>query len=102
MKKIAITIFITFLCFFINSCKNNDVVASPDNDATEEQVLNDFADFVANPNYQDIQEKAGQLNTAVESLNSDQTDQNLNNARTAWYQAIQSGEQCEGFLFGPV
>ena len=100
--KIFPLLSIGLLAIALSSCKkdkntpeNNDVV-------TSSQVLEDFAQILANPNYQDIQSKANILNTAVLNLNTETTDSNLTVARLAWRNTRQAWESCEGYLFGPV
>jgi len=103
MKRIDVLLFVIGLTFLLASCsKKSDVVSSDDTPVNESLVLNDFAYTLANPNYQDIQAKAGILNLAVITLNTSTNDANLAAARTAWLNTRQAWEQCEGFLFGPV
>ena len=68
----------------------------------EQNVLNDFANVLVNPNYQDIQAKALVMNNAVITFNANPTDANLAAIRTAWKNTRAAWESCEGFLFGPV
>lgn len=70
--------------------------------ATEQTVLNDFADNIAVPQYADLQAAALDLNTKITALNTDATDANIEAARTSWKSLRTVWEQCEGFLFGPV
>jgi putative iron-regulated protein len=100
MNKNIITTIILGISFVLSSCKND--VVPPENNTSEEQVLNDFANKLANPNYADIQAKANFLNVAVQTLDTSTTDANLSAAQTAWYNVRQAWEHCEGFLFGPV
>lgn len=103
MKKVLITIvLLIWISLILSSCKSNDDIVSPDNTAMEEQVLTDFANVLANPNYQDIQAKAQLLNTTVQTLNTSTTDANLKISQTAWVNVRQAWERCEGYLFGPV
>ena len=70
--------------------------------ATHENVLRDFTDVLAIPNYQDIAAKALTLNQAIQALSASPTDANLSTAQTAWRNTRAPWEACEGYLFGPV
>lgn len=70
--------------------------------ATETNVLRDFADVVANPNYQDLQARALVLQQAVATLTADPTDAHLYAAQDAWRHTRAPWENCESYLFGPV
>lgn len=83
-------------------CKQPITAPTPETQATEAQVLRDFATYVANPNYLDIEAKATLLSQATQALSASTNDANLALARTAWRNVRQAWEQCEGFLFGPV
>jgi putative iron-regulated protein len=82
------------------ACKksNNDTTAS----ATQQQVITDFVNKTAMPQYKDLRDKATTLNTAVGTLSTSTTATNLEAARTAWRNVRSAWEQCEGFLIGPV
>jgi len=100
MKK-TVLILAAGATLFAVSCKKS----SNDNNtttATETQVINDFVAKTALPMYQDLQDKATSLNTAVNTLNTAPTEANLTAARTAWKNIRSTWEQCEGFLIGPV
>ncbi|MCW3125298.1 MAG: hypothetical protein JWO03_956 [Bacteroidetes bacterium] len=98
MKK-AFIISLSLTIMAIAGCKKPDTTATI---VTEQQVLTDFAGKLANPNYQDIQSKANDLNTAVVAFNSNATDANLATAQSAWRTTRAAWESCEGYLFGPV
>ncbi len=68
----------------------------------EQNVLNDFANVLVNPDYRDIQAKALIMNNAVVTFNANPTDANLAAIRAAWKNTRAAWESCEGFLFGPV
>lgn len=88
---------------FVSSCKkDNDDPITPPVTVTPAQVLTDFANFVAIPNYQDLQAKANDLNIKVQHLNDSITDTNLDIAQEAWRSVRIPWEQAEGFLFGPA
>ena len=68
----------------------------------EGKVLNGFAMQLVNPNYEDIQTKAGVMLNASNTLIANTTDANLLAMRAAWVNTRGAWESCEGFLFGPV
>jgi predicted lipoprotein len=102
MKNTFIIASLGLAALAFTGCKKDKPVTQ-NNDATLEQnVLIDFAGILANPNYQDIQAKAGIMNQAVITFNTTPTDENLEAIRTAWKNTRAAWESCEGFLFGPV
>jgi len=70
--------------------------------ALEQNVINDFVNNVALPQYNNLTLAAGGLNTAIVTLNTSPTDANLVAAQSSWKNLRRTWEQCEGFLFGPV
>jgi putative iron-regulated protein len=104
MKKITLSALLLSV-FVFNGCKkdDDDDTTTPEASAvTTQQVLDDFAHVLANPNYVEIASRANTLNTAVQTFNTTSTDNNLLAARQAWKDLRQSWERCESFLFGPV
>jgi putative iron-regulated protein len=81
------------------SCTKSNSNTQP---VDEGQVLNDFVQKTALPQYADLQAKATIFNNAVTALNTNATDTNMATARQAWKDTRQAWEQCEGYLFGPV
>lgn len=69
---------------------------------TSQQVVTDFVNKVALPQYANLQARAETLNTAVNTLNTTTNAANLDAARAAWRDVRSAWEQCEGFLIGPV
>ena len=65
-------------------------------------VLNDFANGIVLPTYTDLDNKAGELLSAVKALEADTSQANLEKAQQAWIAARIPWEQSEAFLFGPV
>ncbi len=65
-------------------------------------TLNDFANKVVLATYTDLDNKAGDLLTAVKALEADTNQANLELAQTAWKATRKPWEQSEAFLFGPV
>ncbi len=98
MKKITIALTCVAALFYGCHKTNNNTTTK----VTEDQVLSDFVQKLALPQYQNLQAKATALNSAVTALNTTPTDANLANARQAWRDIRTSWETCEGFLFGPV
>ena len=86
----------------LSGCSHAPTEPAKQTPATAGEVLSDFATYVANPNYQDIESQARQLEQAVQALAANPTDPNLQAAQGAWKKTRQPWEQCEGFLFGPV
>jgi predicted lipoprotein len=70
--------------------------------ALEQTVLNDFTNNVALNTYLSLSIAATKLNTSLDNLNTNTTDQNLATAQQAWRDMRTVWEQSEGFLFGPV
>jgi putative iron-regulated protein len=100
MKNSLYAIACVSLLTFAGCKKSNNNVTTTG--PTETQVLTDFSNDLANPNYQDIQAKAGVMNVAIDSLVVNTNTTNLNAARTAWVNTRRAWESCEGYLFGPV
>ncbi len=65
-------------------------------------TLNDFANKVVLATYADLDNRAGDLLTAVKALEADTNQANLELAQTAWKATRKPWEQSEAFLFGPV
>lgn len=72
------------------------------NDQLIQSILNDYVDVVVVPTYNLLSERATAFRQAVETLQNDPTDENLEAARDAWYAARIPWEQSESWLFGPV
>ncbi|WP_183560181.1 imelysin family protein [Mucilaginibacter sp. SP1R1] len=87
----------------LSSCsKSNNSTPTNTDGTAEAQVITDFVNVVANPNYIDIQTNASKLNDAVKTLVATPTQANLLATRQAWKDTRAAWESCEGFLFGPV
>ena len=65
-------------------------------------MLDDFANTVVLATYIDLDNKAGELLSAVKALAVDTTQGNLEKAQQAWKATRTPWEQSEAFLFGPV
>lgn len=101
MKTKLLLLFFVATVFAI-SCKKSNSDSTTTDATLEAKVLVDFAGVLANPNYSDLQTKAGVLKDAVNTLIASPTDANLLAAQTAWRNTRTPWESCEGFLFGPV
>ena len=89
--------------FFLVACSDeDDIDAQGDGHFDAATTLNDFANTVVLATYTALDNKAGELLTAVRALNSSKTQANLERAQTAWKAARRPWEQSEAFLFGPV
>jgi predicted lipoprotein len=102
MNRVVYTILAVSVLF--TACKKNDDTPSTEVSFTEmeQTVLNDFTNKVAVSGYSELKDNADALYTALNDLNTNATEDNLNTARTAWKSMRTTWEQCEGFLFGPV
>jgi putative iron-regulated protein len=65
-------------------------------------MLNDFANTVVLATYSDLDNRAGELLSAVKALEADTSQANLEKAQQAWKATRKPWEQSEAFLFGPV
>ncbi|MDR3714047.1 MAG: imelysin family protein [Puia sp.] len=68
----------------------------------EANVINEFTNKTALPQYDSLVKAATALNTAITNLSGSPTDDNLIAAQTAWKNVRTVWEQSEGFLIGPV
>jgi len=85
------------------SCSSND--DSADNDPNEglyTGVLTDLTGNVITATYNDLNEKAIALKTAINTLATTPNEVNLQAVKTAWSATRAPWEQSEGFLYGPV
>ncbi len=89
----AVTIF---------SCTKDDNNGEVDITALNTEILQHTASNVCAASYVDLSAKAGQLLTAVNTLNTTTTDGNLNTCRDLWKSIRQTWEKSEAWLFGPV
>lgn len=82
------------------ACKKSD--NNTNTTVTSKEVVTDFVNKIALPQYANLQAKATALNTAISNLNTTTNSANLTAARDAWRDVRSAWEQCEGFLIGPV
>ncbi len=97
-----ITALLCIAVFAITGCKKENTSTFSSSTTLETQILTDFPANLANPNYLDIETKAGIMNDAVAAFIATPTDNNLKAAQTAWKNTRGAWESCEGYLFGPV
>ena len=108
----TLSTFLALSIFFIGcglvGCGNDDDddndTASSDGTSTFDAAttLNDFANKVVLATYTELDNRAGDLLTAVKALEADTTQANLGQAQAAWKATRKPWEQSEAFLFGPV
>lgn len=100
--KYIISLASSFLIssIFIGACNKADLPV--DNSTLRENILSNSARNVGLASYQDMYNKTQQLLSAVNTLNSSTTDENLNAARQLWKDTRTTWERSEAWLFGPV
>ncbi|MDQ7961560.1 imelysin family protein [Flavobacterium lindanitolerans] len=87
--------------FFVN-CSNNDDSSNVDpNAGLYKEVLTDLSNDVITKTYEDLNNKAIALKTAVNALTIG-NETALTAVKDAWKAARSPWEQSEGFLYGPV
>src|SRR3569623_1811619 len=90
MKKIYFTVLMLGGALVLSQCSSSD--SKPSVDSTlNTQVVNDFANLVANPEYNDLKAKTSLLYDQTQALAASKTDKNLaacrktrREARTIW------------------
>ncbi|MCR8557090.1 hypothetical protein KXD93_05530 [Mucilaginibacter sp. BJC16-A38] len=100
--KIITLICIAAIAVTFSRCSKASLTPTTADGTLEGQILADFPTNLANPNYLDIETKAGIMNDAIATLIATPTDGNLKAAQTAWKNTRAAWESCEGYLFGPV
>lgn len=98
MNKLLYATLFTLSLFLLSSC-GDDPVDQPDDYSA---ALVNISQDVILKTYEDLDQQSSQLADALALLSTDQTAQNLDNARQAWRDARVPWEKSEGFLFGPV
>ena len=82
--------------------KSSDSGSTESFTSVESDVISDFVNKTAIPQYDSLVSTGKTLTTAVSNLNSNATDANLQAAQAAWRNMRTVWERCEGFLIGPV
>jgi putative iron-regulated protein len=101
MKK-NIFYFSIFILGTLAACKKDSKDDPASAAPSPDSVLVDFAAVLAQPNYNDIKDKAELLNSAIVELNANPNTANLIAAQLAWRAVRIPWEQAEGYLFGPA
>jgi uncharacterized iron-regulated protein len=99
MKKLLVLICLGSSVLF-TACSKDDGPITQEANYTE--VLNNLGQNIILETYKALALKAAAMHTAVETLENNPTQANLEAARLAWTAARSPWEQSEGFLFGPV
>ena len=106
-SKLAIGMYCLLLASaFVVGCGSDDETDEPDDSQAAafdaSTMLNDFANTVVLATYTELDNKAGELLTAVKALAANTSQANLEKAQQAWKATRRPWEQSESFLFGPV
>ena len=101
MKTKIITLF-CIVAIAVVSCSKKDSKPANTDGTLEGLVLADFPTNLANPNYLDIETKAGIMKDAAATFIATPNDANLKATQEAWKNTRAAWESCEGYLFGPV
>ena len=90
-------------CLFLGACSKSSGSGSTEGfTSVEGDVITDFVNKTAVPQYDSLVSTGKALNTAITALNTNATDANLQVAQAAWRSMRTVWERCEGFLIGPV
>src|ERR1700720_2592213 len=102
--RISLIIFSAFLCgSTLSSCNKSSGSGSTESfTAVEADVINNFVNNTAIPQYDSLATAGTALNTNLIALNSNATDANLQAAQVSWKKMRVFWEGSEGFLIGPV
>ncbi len=103
MNRIVLS-FIALSCLAITACSKSSDSGAPavSFTQTESDVLNQFVNKTALPQYDNLVTAGTSLDANIQILNTTTTDANLQTAQTSWRSMRQVWERCEGFLIGPV
>jgi len=87
----------------LTSCsKSSDSGTAESFTDIEKDVVDNFVNNTAVPQYTSLVAAGSALNSDITNLNSNPTDANLQKAQQDWKAMRQVWERCEGFLIGPV
>ncbi|GIK60178.1 MAG: peptidase M75 [Ignavibacteriota bacterium] len=100
MSKKLLSLLISTILLVNWGCSDDEPVTPGQNDYT--QIITNYADEVVVATYHKLEEKTGELKTAVDLFVQTSNQANLDAVCTAWRDARESWEMSEGFLFGPV
>lgn len=101
MNKLIFIFILMPAGVFISSCTKKDDDTAPAS-VNYTEIISNTAENVILKTYEDLENKTAALLRSTQTLESSQTQANLEAARTAWTVARSPWEQSEGFLFGPV
>lgn len=102
MKVYTLFLSVALVAPILAGCSNNDE-PSTGLTAKEQELQKDNIAFVENlviPNYKQLADESIELETAMETLRSKQTSDNLDKACKLWRNARADWEFSESFLFG--
>ena len=102
--RIALLISATFIGgLILPACsKSSGSVSSETFTAVETDVITNFVNNTALPQYDSLVTTGTALNANLATLNTTATDANLKAAQVSWRAMRTVWERCEGFLIGPV
>ncbi len=87
-------------CLILYGCHKPTTTTTTE--VTSNEVISDFVNKIALPQYCELQTRATALHAAVVALNTASSNTSLVAARGAWQDVRACWERCEGFLIGPV
>lgn len=97
MKKYALVISCSIVLF---ACKKNS--SEPTERFDRGKMLENFAQNLIRPAYQDLQNSVNTLKTATEAFIQDSNLQNLQNLQAAWEDAYTTWQYANAYNFGPA
>ncbi|MHA4810524.1 imelysin family protein [Flavitalea flava] len=103
MKKLLLSATSLYCLFALSSCSKSSTTDNSQSFVSiETDVINNFVNNTALPQYQALVTAGTNLNTSITTLNTNPTDVNLQAAQASWKAMRTIWERCEGFLIGPV
>ncbi|AWH86405.1 hypothetical protein HYN59_15385 [Flavobacterium album] len=103
MKKITFSLLLLAASGLVITACNNDDDNSGNSNVTKRQVIENYADIVAQ-NYQDALDDANDLEAAINDFTANPTQAKFDTAKAAWKTARESYGTTEAFRFanGPI
>lgn len=102
MNRIFVVSIFLFSVVTSSCNKSSDSGTTESFAAIETDVVNNFVNNTALPQYTSLVAAGATLNTNINTLNTTPTDANLQAAQASWRKMRTVWESCEGFLIGPV
>lgn len=102
MKNRAIYALLSLFVVMTSACGDDGAETVDSQSFDDQEIVADYADQVVIPTYDLLDQRAGALQTAVDTLAASPTDANLEAAQQAWVDTRLPWEQSEAMLFGPV